>query len=579
MDSTKPSLRKSPAFLLTLLSLLLPALSSTLDAAEHLARAQTAVPEKTPPNILVILADDLGWMDINAMATIATGTPASQQYYETPSLNQLAQEGVLFSRCSSTPLCTPSRASLLTGRNGALFGFNNAYAMSNAQTFAHMKKPAANGYLLYDLIPQLSPKLPLIPATSSSALPNGRSEDNGYKLDSLAEMLPHYRSAFLGKWHVGGGNLAGHRPQDFGFEAVAYQDEGWSDYFKGRQKWHCPGPQTQAEYLTDALTEISIDWLKKHHCQNPQQPFFLILSHFAVHGPFQAKAADIAYFEKKATRGWNQHSNPVYAAMLKSLDDSVGKLMKTLKELSLDQKTAIFFLSDNGGVQFHGPDGAITCNSPLSGQKAQTKEGGIRVPLIAHFPQKWPPGSKIDIPVNLCDIAPTLIELSATPISARVQKQLTGNSLMPLLKNQPQNFPSRPIYVHDPYYRPMPETPAIILSPSSVMIDGDYKLIAYHDGVDRLYHLPSDPGEKSDLSSTQPERVTKMKAKLYRWRIDQIPERYDTCPNPNYNPAAPGALPPISNSSFLERKVPNENAVAAWPHPWIASRGVSIPWG
>ena len=196
---------------------------------------------QTKPNFVVILADDLGWMDINTNAEYLTGTKPNEQFYETPHISALAQEGVSFSRCYSAPLCTPSRATIVTGRNGAMFGFNNARGMRSVQKkgkgtfFLENKKPLP-GYLPHDSEPKTRSSDPIFEGTSCYALPNGGEDDLGTKVYALPEMFPEYHCGFLGKWHLGGTDEKGHRPQDFGFDAISYEDEGFSAYKKDIRK-------------------------------------------------------------------------------------------------------------------------------------------------------------------------------------------------------------------------------------------------------------------------------------------------------------------------------------------------------
>ena len=233
------------------------------------------------PNFVIIVADDLGWMDLNTYAEYATGTPPEEQFYETPHIDQLSADGITFARAYSAPLCTPSRAMLLSGRNGALYGFNNAAGLRHGGggSFAALGKDPYPGYLPYDKMPATAPRFPVATATGNFALPNGSEDSGGYKLYSIAEMLPEYQSGYIGKWHVGAGNVEGHRPQDFGFEAISYEDEGFSQYRKNvRSRWHHPGPPPQEDYLTDDLTAASIDWMTDKVTEHPERPFLLYLA-------------------------------------------------------------------------------------------------------------------------------------------------------------------------------------------------------------------------------------------------------------------------------------------------------------
>ena len=520
---------------------ILPVLAMTgvLDAAQ-------------PSNAVIILADDLGWMDVGVYAAAATGTKPEHQFYETPHLNRLAEQGVRFSRAYATPLCSPTRASLVSGRFGPVFGFNNAFSLAATKTWKDVKEQMPDNALPFDVAQPARPdsRFPLAAATALAALPNARPEDKGAKVHAYPEFLPGHRCGFIGKWHIGGDNAEGHRPQDFGFDAIAYQDEGYSRYFSGRRGWHLPGPETPSPYLTDALTDLAADWLEQR--ARDKQPFVLKLAHFAVHDPFEAKPEDIAHFERKATRGWNGHANPVYAAMLRSLDDSVGRIVETLEKLGLRENTAVIFLSDNGGIQTKG--GAVTSNAPLRGEKAQIYEGGIRVPFIASWPGRWPGGAVVDTPVSVCDVAPTLLSLAAATPPTRAA--FDGRPLQPLLEGRPGDFPSRALFFHEPYYRPQAGRPELVLGPSSAIIEGDFKLIAWHDGRRELFNLRDDIGENRNLAESKPEPAQKLLDQLAQWRWQNIPPRYDTRINPSFDATAPGAHPLPAGRTPFSRGAP-----------------------
>lgn len=528
--------------------------------------AQGSAPQ---PNIVVVVADDLGWMDVGACAARETGVPASRQFYETPNIDRLAERGVLFARAYAAPLCTPSRASILTGRNGPLFGFNNAegLAKSAKKTFRGRGLPAPAGWSAYDKMPpkKADPRYPVVAPSTCMALPNGRPEESGMKVFCLPEMLPGYRCGFIGKWHVGGGDLPGSRPQDFGFEAIAYQDEGWSDYDpqKGRSRWHCPGSETTADYLTDALTELGVNWIQKQVREHPDQPFLLQLSHFAVHTPLQAKPEDIRHFEQKESRGWNGQSHAVYAAMIKVLDDSVGQIMDTLDRLGIRENTVVLFVSDNGGVALKpGKGDAVTSNAPLRGQKATLWDGGIRIPLIASWPGRWKAGAVCEEFVDITDIAPTLVAAANLQPTEAIRRQWTGQSLRSLLDSSgSERFESHPLFFHNPFNRPVQlkvGSPAEVMPPQSAMIQNGYKLIMSHNGPLELYYLPDDPGEANDLSRALPERTGGMVQALMQWRRNNIPGRYDTHLNPDYAPSAPEAMPFNTGTEGFTRPSPEK---------------------
>lgn len=346
------------------------------------------------PNIVFILADDLGYMDINAYAERTVGVPATQQYFETPHLDRLVAESTAFSQAYACQLCSPTRAGILTGRNAARIGVTTA-TPNSVRTFYNQGIEPPPGYLAHDAIywgDQIKVAQALLNGSSLEALPSGHPLDQGRDELTIAEALRGYRSAFIGKWHLGGHGASGWQPHNQGFRELAYFDEGGSAYFNWRNSWEARKkprhlekmPQaewlvgradaaTGTEYLTDALTDTAVTFITRQAATH-DAPFLLYLCHFAVHTPFQGKPELVAHFENKPTRGWNGHSNAVYAAMLKSLDDSVGRILQALEATGLAANTLVVFMSDNGGVTYTKP--AATSNAPLKGGKAMMFEGG-----------------------------------------------------------------------------------------------------------------------------------------------------------------------------------------------------------
>ena len=251
-----------------------------------------------------------------------------------------------------------------------------------------------------------------------------------------------------------------------------------------------------------------------------------------MHDPIDARPRDVAYFTNKKTLGWNGQSNPTYAGMVLALDDSVGTIKATLKKFNIDKNTIIIFTSDNGGIG-RKKGKTYTSNLPLRGQKSQIYEGGIRVPFIVSSAGFSKNNFWVDTPVSLEDIAPTLAEFAKQEVAPQIKEQWTGRSLMPSL--QAQELEPRSIFVHEARFRidSLSEEAARIM-PNSVIIEGNYKLIGFHDGVMRLYDLETDIGEQNDLSAQMPERVSEMKKRLMEWRIANVPARYDSSVNEDY---------------------------------------------
>lgn len=496
-------------------------------------------PSTTPtkPNILLILADDLGIMDLCSYAQRIKSSAFGSCYYETPNIDRLAQTGVSFSRAYTPSLCSPTRASLLSGQYGAKLGINNAPGMKAFKSYSRKGKQPPVNYLPNDGIKrETAPKhRAIIGAVSSSVLMTGMNQDHGQDITSIAEYLSEHDSAFIGKWHLGGGNLKGYRPHNQGFEEIAYHDEGWSEYFNWQQSWHKPGNKHHQEYLTDEITHQTIEWISNRSPDD--KPFFLMVSHFAVHGPWQAKEQLVSYFENKPNKGWNDHSNPTYAAQLKSLDDSVGSILQSLEKLGLANNTLIIFMSDNGGVGSKKGE-AITSNKPFKGEKATLYEGGIRVPLIITWPGKLAQGDVVNNSVDVTDIYPTIASAAGYNIEA-YKKFGDGQSLLPLLKNNEQQSEkyNKPHFFYDPFYRKTPfENKPIEQTPKSAVIQGDYKLIQYHSGQSELYNLEDDPYEQKNIAQLAPHDTNRLRKLLEEWE-ETIPARYRSKKNPKYVPA------------------------------------------
>ncbi len=527
-----------------------------LAAFGPLADAGAAAPVR--PNIVFILADDLGYVDMNAYAARLTGAKPAEMYYETPNLDRLTREGTAFVQAYACQLCSPTRAGLLTGKIAARIGVTTA-TPNTVRTFYNQGLTPPPGYLANDALYWGDPikiQQALLNGSTLETLPAGQALDAGRDEITLAEALTGYRSAFLGKWHVGGHGAKGWQPSDQGFEALAYTDEGASPYFNWRGVWdnrvkrphpQMPqpellagkaGPDTGETYLTDALTATAVNFIQDRAAEKDRPPFFLYLCHLAVHTPFQAKPADIAYFEQKATRGWNGHRHATYAAMLKALDDSVGRILDTLTRTGLAENTLVVFMSDNGGVTYTDP--AATSNAPLKGGKAMMFEGGIRVPLVFRQPGKIAAGQWCDVPVDYADIFPTLLQLTQhdpAPHYARID----GRSLAPLLAD-PAN--AQRGYARDTHYWHYPFNVGIVHpddglppAPHSAMREGDWKLIFDWSGKLYLHNLRTDWREEHNLAESQPAKARELFTKLNQWLDANVATKYTPLLNPNYEPS------------------------------------------
>jgi arylsulfatase A-like enzyme len=435
---------------------------------------------KKKPNFVFIIIDDLGWRDIGLMGK-ARGLGQPMLYYETPNIDKLAGQGVVFtSAYANAPNCAPTRACLMSGQYTPRHG---VYTVGTSQRGkANMRK--------------------LIPTPNKTTLDS--------KVVTIAEALKPggYTSACIGKWHLG--DKAPFRPEDQGFDVVI-------------QRTHEGHFTADGEYLTDRLTDESIKFIEA----NKNKPFFLYLAHYAVHTPIQAKKELIEKYKKKKPSAG--HNNPTYAAMIESVDQSVGRIMDKLDELGLTENTAVFFFSDNGG------HGNMTSMAPLRGSKGMLYEGGIRVPMIVRWPGKARVRSVCDAPVIGIDFYPTILEMAG--LLRPTGHVLDGMSIVPLLKGKGR-FQRNAIFWHFPAYlepynekqQPWRTTPA------GAIRERDFKLIEFfEDNKLELYNLKNDIGEKNNLAQKMPDKTKELHQLLIDWR-KSIGAPVPTEKNPEYNP-------------------------------------------
>lgn len=514
----------------------------------------TVQAETDPPNIIFILADDLGYMDLVAYASHVSGESRDSAYYETPVLDALIDEGVMFTQAYATPLCSPTRSSVLTGMHAVRHGFMTA-TPGGYKTYYNQGREPEQGFYAQDGIKNKidRPFWPLTQGVTNIALPLPRT--------SLAEALEDYHPAFIGKWHLGGHGSEGFSPADQGFEEIAWFDAGGSPYFNWRSLWskkiklHPAMPQGQLEqghageatgknYLTDDLSVQAASFIQRQTATN--KPFFLYLCHFAVHSPFEAKQEEIRHFATKVTRGWNGHSNPTYAAMLKSLDDSVGTVLDALKSSRQIDNTIILFMSDNGGIVRPDTNGKpqITNNDPLKGEKALLYEGGIRVPMFVWYPKALKP-AVCDVPVDCNDLFPTLLQIAGQ--SSKIYKENSdGESLLPLLLNPTNSdgcYTRDTFFWHYPFYVSVGLNHRDLTSPRSAIRRGDWKLILDWEGGLELYNINNDRSELVDQSNNKPGLTSDLFKQLVHWLNDEVESRYIPERNTKYQPSHNQARP------------------------------------
>jgi arylsulfatase A-like enzyme len=448
-----------------------------------LAGVRADVPGPAKPNFVFILIDDLGWKDLGCYGST---------FHETPHIDRLAAQGMRFTNAyAAAPVCSPTRASILTGRYPARLHLTDFLTGRADRPSQKLLRPHALQYL------------PLDEVTVARALkPLG------------------YASASIGKWHLG---TEPYYPERHGFDVniggtVTGSPPG--GYFRFRTP--SLAARTEHEYLTDRLTEEAERFIER----NRERPFFLYLAHYAVHIPLQAKESLVAKYQAKA-RSANGPHNAIYAAMVESVDAGVGRIMKRLADLGLAGRTVVFFFSDNGGLSVReGPDTPATSNAPLRAGKGYLYEGGIREPLVVRWPGVTRPGSVCDVPVCSIDFYPTIREAAGGQPDAR--RRIDGISLMPLLREE-GGWSREALYWHYPHYSNQGGRPC------GAIRRGRFKLIEfYEDGRLELYDLKADPGEGHDLASKMPDKAGQLHAMLAAWRkaVDaQMPT-----PNPHYDP-------------------------------------------
>lgn len=472
-------------------------LQSTIATGVLVGSGGATAASKQKPNIILFYVDDLGWMDLACQGS---------KFYETPNIDRLAQEGVRYTQgYTPHPRCLPARYGVMTGRFPARGGV-----------------PGGVGHLQPN------------DATMGQALQQG-----GYK------------TCFAGKWHLSHGDEA-LLPQKMGFDLnIAAGDAGApTNYFYPYRKKETaqlkPGWEIgldkeviagmedgkEGDYITEAMTVKCIDFIE----ENAENPFFLYLSHYGVHTPFQAPARLIKKYKAKLKTMTFEESeyarvdatgvgevklrqdNAVYAAMIESVDESLGDIFKTVEKLGIAENTVIAFTGDNGGLSNRGAlDGKVnlrplaTSNFPLRTGKGWLYEGGIREAFIVKWPGVTKPGfvNKTDVVVGT-DLFPTFLEMAGLPLQP--QNHIDGLSMVPSLKGQ--KFERGPVFWHSPMSRPYSTGD----TDSSAVRVGNYKLLEWYN-ADRveLYDLSKDIGEQNDLSATLPEKTAEMLATLHGW--------------------------------------------------------------
>ncbi len=528
-------------------------------AAGISARAQTANPTDQrsgrSPNVIFFLVDDLGWSDVGYEGS---------SLYNTPNIDRFAKQGVRFSQAyAACSVCSPSRASILTGEYPARLHLTDYLPGRKDEPFQMLKNAVTEQHLPYN----------------QSTLPQVLKEHG-------------YHTAIFGKWHLGEDPDSTARQ---GFELhVPDWNKGWPNgtYFSPYGMKGLEGG-ARGEYLTDRLTEEALKWVEK----NRDHPFFLYLAHFAVHDPVQGRGDLVVKYDNILNRMRNQHrlpgglpyilegnpddpdalgrkqltdllhaktyqgfsllphrtvkikqhqDNSQFAAMVESMDESLGRVLARLKELGLADNTIVIFFSDNGGMSaanFFNPHRVIsrcaldkrysTSNLPLRGGKGWLYEGGIREPLIIYWPHQGAHGTESDVPVISTDFYSTILDMVGVHPVTNGENGTDGLSLVPLLNGEnagTAKIRDRAIYWHFPHYSNHGAQ-----SPGGAVRYGDYKLLEYYEhNTVQLFNLRLDAGEQHDLARAEPDKTQQLRGLLHAWR--QSVQADMPTPNPDYNP-------------------------------------------
>lgn len=439
-------------------------------------------PAPPRPNIVFILADDLGWSDTSLYGS---------RFYETPHLEALAARGVKFNHAyAASPLCSPTRASLLTGLHPARIGIT-------------LPECHAKEEILQSSVNQSGPSNQ--PAQEVQTATRLKLE-----YQTLAETLKSngYATGHFGKWHLGMEPFDALH-QGFDVDLPHSPVPGPSGGYLGPWRFW-PGKGAKGEHIEDRMAQEASAFMRAHK----DQPFFLNYWCFSVHAPIQGKPDLVEKYRRKADPASAQR-NPINGAMVQSMDEAVGALMKTIGELGIADRTIVVFFSDNGGMVHLTAGGTVvTSNAPLRSGKSSVYEGGVREPLVVVWPGVAKPGSTSDEVVQSVDFFPTLLEMAA--IRPAPGQRFDGASIVPALKGK--RLKRDAVFCHFPHY-----IDATAQKPATSVRQGDWKLIRFYcDGpgqTDRfeLYNLADDIGERNDLAPKMPKRVSALNRRIDRF--------------------------------------------------------------
>lgn len=455
------------------------------------------------PNIIYIMADDLGWADIGCYGN---------DFIDTPHLDQLARDGMRFTDFyAAGAVCSPTRCAVQSGQNQARIGIT-AHIPGHWRPFERVQTPL-----------------------TTMALP--------LETVTVAETLKTvgYRTGYIGKWHLG--NAPQHQPEHQGYDWTAVIG---GPFLPGKfriqhgDKSVAPEPD---QFRTDFEAQLAESFVER----NKEETFFLMVSPYAVHIPLASRSDLVEKYRKKAEATGRNLPHPVYAAMTEELDDLVGRVVAAVEKAGLTEETVIAFSSDNGGLYRRydytpEADDYVTSNAPLRGEKGQLYEGGIRVPLIVKYPPLVKPGTETSAVSISYDFHPTFASLAGATLPRN--QVIDGVDLVPVLEDPAAPTGRSAIHFHYPHYHHH--------RPAAAIREGEWKLLKYLDntGEVELYHLANDIGESTDLSEEKKGRVADLLKKLNTWHQDVVARL--PIPNPHYDAARAGEWWSMRNAQPID---------------------------
>ena len=421
------------------------------------------------PNVLFILIDDMGWMDLGCQGN---------KNLRTPNIDNLAKGGMRFTDAyAPAPVCSPTRAAIITGQSPARLQITNHLPHQD----------------------RFTPK-------DSKLLPAKMLNHLSLESETLAERLKkdaHYATAFIGKWHLYTGRDNKYNPLNQGFDInIGGCSYGGPPTFFDPYRIDFLPDRKEGEYLPNRLADEAIAFISEQNSKD--KPFFVALWNYTVHWPMEAPDKLVEKYKKLPIKGYRDHR---YAAMIEAMDIAIGKVLKSLDDLNITKETLVIFTSDNG------PFGGVGDASPLRADKGHLYEGGIRVPLIVRWPGKVEAGAVEETPVILTDLHPTILSATGLDLNSTIPND--GHNLLPLLKGK-EKLKNRAVYWHYPNFAFHRDNRL-----GSAIREGDHKLIHFYDTDSvELYNLKNDIGEKNDLSGKMPQLASRLKNKLKVWLQD-----------------------------------------------------------